>query len=79
MLLCVFFSSFAFILMGKRELIALLCLSSRCLVIVVLFFLMVPWDCLQFVIVVFSDHNCVLFFSIQSVHVFTIMFFVPAS
>ena len=39
-LLCIH-SSFAIILMGKRELVALLSLSSWCLVIVVLLFLMV--------------------------------------
>ena len=48
-------SSFAIILMGKRELVALLCLSSWCLVIAVWLFLAVPWVCL-FVIVVFPDH-----------------------
>ena len=47
-------SSFAIILMGKRELVALLSLSSCCLVMVVLLFLAVPWGCLQIVIVVFS-------------------------
>ena len=52
-------SSFA-ILMGKRELVALLCLPSRCLVIVWLF-LMMPWVCLQFVIVVHSDHTHLVF------------------
>ena len=36
-------SSIAIILMGKRELVALLGLSSLCLVIVVWFFLAVPW------------------------------------
>ena len=36
---------------------ALLSLSSWCLVIVVWFFLAVPWVCLQFVIVAFSDHT----------------------
>ena len=46
-------SSFAIILMGKRELVALLSLSSWWLVIVVWLFLAVPWVCLQFVIVVF--------------------------
>ena len=46
-------SSIAIILMGKRELVALLCLSSWCLLIVVWFFLTMPWTCLQFVIVVF--------------------------
>ena len=50
-------SSFAIILMGKRELVALLSLSSWCLVIVVWLFLAVPWVCLQFVIVVLSDHT----------------------
>ena len=51
------YSSFAIILMGKRELVALLSLSSCCLVIVVWLLLTVPWVCLQFVIVVFPDHN----------------------
>ena len=50
-------SSFAIILMGKRELVALLGLSSWCLVIVVWLFLTVPWVYLQFVIVVFPDHT----------------------
>ena len=50
-------SSFAVILMGKRELVALLGLSSWCLVIVVRLFLAVPWVCLRFVIVVFPDHT----------------------
>ena len=50
-------SSFAIILMGKRELVALLDLSSWCLVIVVWLFLAVPMVCLQFVIVVFPDHT----------------------
>ena len=47
-------SSIAIILMGKRELIALLNLSSWCLVMVEWLFLAVSWGCLQFVIVVFS-------------------------
>ena len=59
-LLCVH-SSFAIILMGQRELVALLSLSSWCLVIVVLLLLVVPWVCLQFVIVVFPDHTHLLF------------------
>ena len=42
-------------LTGKRELVALLSLSSWCLVIVVLLFLAVPWVCLQYVIVFFPD------------------------
>ena len=40
----------------KRELVALLSLSSWCLVMVVWLFLALPWVCLRFVIVVFSDH-----------------------
>ena len=54
-------SSFAIILMEKRELVALLSLSSWCLVIVVWLFLEVPWVSLQFVIVVFPDHTHLLF------------------
>ena len=46
-------SSISIILMGKRELIALLNLSSWCLVMVDWLFLAVPQGCLQFVIVVF--------------------------
>ena len=49
------YSSFAIILMGKRELFALLSLSSWCLVVAVWLFLGVPCVCLQFVIVVFPD------------------------
>ena len=54
-------SSVAIILMGKRELIALLNLSSWCLVMVERLFLAVPRGCLQFVIVVFPDHTYLLF------------------
>ena len=50
-------SSIAIILMGKRELVALLYLSSWCLVMVEWLFLAVPWGCLRFVIVVFPDHT----------------------
>ena len=50
-------SSIAIILMGKRELIALLYLSSWCLVMVERLFLAVPRGCMQFVIVVFPDHT----------------------
>ena len=53
--------SIAIILMGKRELIALLNLSSWCLVMVEWLFLTVPRGCLQFVIVVFPDHTHLLF------------------
>ena len=55
-------SSIAIILMGKNELIALLNLSSWCLVMVERLFLAVPRGCLQFVIVVFPDHTHLLFF-----------------
>ena len=54
-------SSFAIILMGKRELADLLSLSSWCLVIVAWLFLAVPWVSLQFVIVVSPDHTHLLF------------------
>ena len=54
-------SSIAIILMGKRELVALLNLSSWCLVMVERLFPMVPRGCLQFVIVVFPDHTHLLF------------------
>ena len=47
--------------MGKRELTALLNLSSWCLVIVEWLFLAVPRGCLQFVSVVFPDHTHLLF------------------
>ena len=53
-------SSIAIILMGKRELIALLNLSSWCLVMVERLFLAVPRGCLQFVIVIFPDHTHLL-------------------
>ena len=56
--------SIAIILMGKRELIALLNLSSWCLVMVERLFLTVPRGCLQFVIVVFPDHTHLLFFMV---------------
>ena len=52
----------ATILMGKRELIALLNLSFWCLVMVERLFLVVPRGCLRFVVVVFPDHTHLLFF-----------------
>ena len=48
----------------KRELVALLNLSSWCLVMVEWLFLAVPWGCLRFVIVVFSDHTHLLFLTV---------------
>ena len=59
-------SSFAIILMGKRELVGLLSLSFWCLVVIVWLFLAVPWVCLQFVIVVFPGHTHLLFFAFLS-------------
>ena len=58
-------SSFAIILTGKGGLVALLSLYSWCLVIVVWLFLAVPWVCLQFVIVIFPDHNHLLFLFVR--------------
>ena len=65
-------SSIAIILMGKRELVALLNLSSWCLIMVERLFLVVPWGCLRFVIVVFPDHTHLLFLiknSAQAVYI----------
>ena len=69
-------SIIAIILMGKRELIALLNLSSWCLVMVERLFLAVPQGCLQFVIVVFPDHTHLLFFSlnVEFVHIKSIRY-----
>ena len=53
--------SIAIILIGKRELVALLNLSTWCLVMVERLFLVVPRGCLRFVIVVFPDHTHLLF------------------
>ena len=58
-------SSFAIILMGKRELVGLLSLPSWCLVIVVWLFLTVPLVGLQCVIVVFPDHTHYFWFFSQ--------------
>ena len=57
-------SSIAIILIGKRELVALLILSYWCLVMVERPFLAVPRGCLQFVIVVFPDHTHLIFLNI---------------
>ena len=56
------YSSFAIIFVGKRELVALLCLSPWCLVIVAWLFLTMARVCLQFVIVIFPDHTHLLKF-----------------
>ena len=55
------YCSIAIILMGKRELVALLNLSSWCLVMVERLFFAMPWGCLLFVIVVSPDHTHLLF------------------
>ena len=54
-------SSIAIILVGKRELVALLNLSSWCLVMVEWLFLAVPLGFLWFAIVLFPDHTHLLF------------------
>ena len=54
------YSSIAIILMGKRELVALLNLSSWCLVMVDWLFIAMPWGCLRFVIVEIPDHTHLL-------------------
>ena len=61
MFCCTLHSSVAIILMGKRELVALLNLSSWCLVMAERLFLAVPRGCLRFVIVVFTDYTHLLF------------------
>ena len=61
-------SSIAIILMGKRELVALLNLSSWFLVMVERLFLAVPRGCLQFVIVVFPYHTHLLFLKEHKAH-----------
>ena len=67
-------SSIAIILIGKRGLVALLNLSSWCLVTVEWLFLAVTWGCLRFGIVVFPDHTHLLFLRHRSV-VCSIVFF----
>ena len=54
-------SRIAIIVMGKRELVALINLSSWFLVMVEWLFLVMLWGCLLFVIVVFPDHTHLLF------------------
>ena len=62
-------SSFAIILIGRRELAALLSSSSWCLVIVVWLFLAVSLVCLRFVIVVFPDYTHLLFCVLQVIFI----------
>ena len=47
---------------GRESWLPCFVFSSWCLVIVVWLFLTMPWVCLQFVTVVFSDHTHLLFF-----------------
>ena len=54
-------SSFAIILMWKREVVALLSFFFLVSCDVVYLFLAVPWVCLHFVIVVFPDYTNLLF------------------
>ena len=58
-------SSFAIILMGKIELVALLGSSSWYLMMVVRLFLTVSLVCLQFAILVFPDHTRLLFLIVE--------------
>ena len=60
-------SSIEIILIGKREVVALLNLSSWCLVMVERLFLTMPRGCLQFVIVVFPDHTHLLFLASEPI------------
>ena len=53
-------SCIAIILMGKKELVALLNLSSWCLVVDGRLFLAIPWDCVRFEIVVFPEQTHLL-------------------
>ena len=62
-LLCVR-PSIVFILVRKRELVALLNLSFWCPVMFERLFLAVPQGCLRFVIVVFPDHTNLFFLTV---------------
>ena len=68
-------SSIAIILIRKGELVALLNLSSWCLVMVERLFLAVLWGCLRFVIVAFPDHTPLLFFILLSKKTYTLVIF----
>ena len=69
-------SSIAIILMGKRELVALLNLPSWCLMMVEWLFLAVQWGCLRCVIVVFPNQTHLLFLYIfLSIQVIRLLYF----
>ena len=63
-------SSFVLILTWRKELVALLLLSSGCLVTVdvLWLFFVVPWVGLQCVIVVFPDYTHLIFFKFAGVY-----------
>ena len=61
-------SSIVIILVGKRELVALLNLPTWCLMMVERLFLAVPLGCLRFVIVVFPDHTNLLFLALRPIY-----------
>ena len=67
-------SSIAIIFMGKRELVALLNLSSWCLVMVEGLFHAVPRGCLRFLIVVFPDHTHLLFLNRPIKYLFVFLY-----
>ena len=77
MFCCMLLYIHSIILMGKRELVALLNLSSWCLVMVEPLFLAVPWGCLRFVIVVFPDHTHLLFLVCSFLILNTIAIYLP--
>ena len=69
------YSSIAIILMGKKELVAFLNLSFWCLVMVEWLFLAVPWGCIRFVIVVYTDQTHLLFlFTVESLFLLYLLF-----
>ena len=69
-------SSIAIILIGKRELVALLNLSSWCFVMVERLFLAVLGGGLRFVIVVFPDHTHLLLLGVAYVAFYMYILFI---
>ena len=63
--LCFVVRNLVSILVLQSSLVAFLCMSCWCLIIVVLLFLTMQSVCLQFVIVVFPDHTHFLFLAKQ--------------
>ena len=60
-------SMFCYFLSILVLLVALLNLSSWCLVMVERLFLVVPWGCLRFVIVVYPDHTHLIFLRVLDI------------